>query len=348
MAPPDPVLDQAAPSQQAVSRQALCKQAVSKQAVSMQALSNQRFSNQALKDPAFPQQLPSQPVSRPQVTWARALSLAALLLPLVTLTACGGEGDEMANGGAPVPVNGADAAAVAPPAAVPSPPGAPGSAPLGTPSPGFTPLPSAQQVVGPLASGRADPFAPLPSPQAGSPTASLPAGFLFTGVIQSRGLAQAIVYLGGTETTLSETVSNNVSTKLRAVEFDQPTTTICVGPRGLCPGDDPKAPPLPRGWSVTGIDWRNGLLSMRQGSLPVTCRLVMASVRPPFESSHLTSSCSGPGVKAPTPSSGASSSASPSGPAGPGLPPANPTPSANAAQPPAATQAPNTGRPTPR
>ena len=288
----------------------------------------------------------------PRKPSSRGLALAglALLLPLGALTACGGE-DGAATGGVPVPASGAPAEA--PGAAPAAAPATPAPAQLG-PTAGFTPLPSPQQVIAPLGQGRQDPFAPLPSPQAGSPTASLPVGFGFTGVIQSRGLTQAIVHLGGTETTISETVSDNVSMKLRGVGYGQPATTLCVGPRGLCPGDDPKASPLPPGWSVTRIDLRNGVLSMRQGSLPVTCRLVMASVRPPFAAADFTSSCFGPGVKAPPPSSGASSSASPPGPAGPGLSPATTPPSANAAQPPAATQpsaatpAPNAASPTPR
>jgi hypothetical protein len=287
------------------------------------------------------QGVPRKPSSR-----GLALAALALLLPLGALTACGGE-DGAATGGVPAPAIGATAEV--PGAAPATAPATPAPAQLG-PTEGFTPLPSPQQVIAPLGQGRQDPFAPLPSPQAGTPTASLPVGFGFTGVIQSRGLTQAIVHLGGTETTISETVSNDVSMQLRAVGNEQPATTICVGPRGLCPGDDPKAPPLPRGWSVTGIDLRNGVLAMRQGSLAVTCRLVMASTRPPFASAALTSSCFGPGLKAPTPSSVASSSPSPPGPAGPGLSPAtaNTTSSANASQPPAATQAPNPGSPTPR
>ncbi len=283
-------------------------------------------------------------VGRLPLGWGPTISALALLLPLMALTACGGDGDGAATGAVPAPANGTDGA-VPPPRA----PSAPGPVLLGTAA-GFTPLPSPQQVIEPLARGRQDPFAPLPLPQASSPKASLPPGFGFTGVIQSRGLTQAIVHLGGTETTISETVSNDVSMQLRAVGNEQPATTICVGPRGLCPGDDPKAPPLPRGWSVTGIDLRNGVLAMRQGSLAVTCRLVMASTRPPFASAALTSSCFGPGLKAPTPSSVASSSPSPPGPAGPGLSPAtaNTTSSANASQTPAATQAPNPGSPTPR
>jgi hypothetical protein len=232
------------------------------------------------------------------------------------------------------PVSGANAAAVAPPAGQPKGAQAPGPVALATPA-GFTPLPSPQQVVGPMAGGREDPFAPLAP--AGAASASLPSGFLFTGVIQSRGLTQAIVYLGGTDTTVSETITNNVSTKLRQVNSADPTTTLCVGPRGLCPGGNPQAPPLPPGWSVTRIDLRNGLLSLRQGSLPVTCRLVQASLRPPYEASNLTSSCTGPGVKAPPAPASASALSPPPGPTSQGTPPTNPanaTPAATGAVPP--------------
>jgi len=226
-------------------------------------------------------------VARQPLPWGLRIAAFVLLVPLGALTAC--DGDVATTGGVPAPASGADGAAVTPPATQLKPA-------LG-PIAGLTPLPSPQQVIDALGTTPKghDPFAPV----AGG--ASLPAGFLFTGVIQSGGLTQAIVYLGGTSKTISESVSNNVSTKLESVNAAEPTTTICVGPRGLCPGDDPKAPPLPPGWSVTGIDLRNGLLSLRQGSLPVTCGLVMASVRPPFESSKLTSSCTGPGVKAATP-----------------------------------------------
>ncbi len=240
-------------------------------------------------------------VSRPGGGLAR--QLVALLLPLVALSACG-EGDPAAMGGAAAPPAGA-------PPAAPQPAGAasPGPLALGTP-PGFTPLPSPQQVVAPLASGRSDPFAPLPASQLG-----MPAGFLFTGVIRSRGLTQAIVYLGDTDTTGSATATNNGSSTGQEVKTDQPTTTLCVGPRGLCPGHDPLAPPLPPGWSVTGIDLRNGVLSLRQGILPVSCRLFPASVRSPYDPSDLTSSCTGPGVTAGRPST-ASSASSPASPTG--------------------------------
>ncbi len=265
-----------------------------------------------------------------QPCWGLTLSAFALLLPLVALTACGGEGEGTATGAAPAPAppSGAPAAPLAPPDAERKPAPASTLAALGATA-GFTPLPSPQQVVGPLAKGPSNnPFAPLPPQQVGSPTASLPKGFLFTGVIQSRGLTQAIVYLGGTDTTISQTVTNNVSTKLGAVNSGEPTTTLCVGPRGLCPGGDQKAPPLPTGWSVTGIDRHNGVLSLRQGRLPVKCRLVLASVRPPYQAPTFTSTCTGPGVKAAAPATATSSPASAPGPASQSTPPANATPPA--------------------
>jgi hypothetical protein len=55
-----------------------------------------------------------------------------------------------------------------------------------------------------------------------------------------------------------------------AVAPSGPTSaTLCVGPRGLCPGASPSDYQLPPGWSVTGIDLRRGLLSLRQGGLPL-------------------------------------------------------------------------------
>ena len=249
-------------------------------------------------------------VAHKPLGWGLRISGFALLVPLGALTACGGDGDLATSGGVPAPASGADGAAVTAAAGQLKPA-------LG-PIAGLTPLPSPQQVIDALGTTPKghDPFAP-------EVEASLPAGFLFTGVIQSAGLTQAIVYLGGTSKTISESVANNVSTKLSSVNAAEPTTTLCVGFRGLCPGGDPKAPPLPPGWSVTGIDRLNGLLALRQGGRSVTCRLVMASIRPPYESSMLTSSCTGPGVKAASPSSVASSSASPPGPAGQATPPTN-------------------------
>ncbi|MCP9917808.1 hypothetical protein [Cyanobium sp. ATX 6F1] len=171
---------------------------------------------------------------------ARVL-LAAL--PLLALTACGAP--------APPPT-----AVTPPPLAVPQPPApkppAPEPTTAATPVPGLTPLPTPAAVVGGIGQGRLDPFAPVAS--AGStatdangrpistvkPVAQLPAGFSFTGVVSSRGTAQALVQVSGQ------------------------TGPLCVGPRGFCPGAG-QAPLLPPGWIVTTIDVNNGRLSLRQG-----------------------------------------------------------------------------------
>ena len=196
------------------------------------------------------------------------MAALALLLPLGALSACGGGEDGAATGGVPTPASGATAAApAAAPAAVPAAPAAPSPALLGTTS-GLTPLPSPQQVIEPLGKGRQDPFAPLSLTQAGPGTPSLPNGFLFTGVIQSRGLTQAIIQLGGS--TSGAMNSGPSGAPSAAVAPSGPTSaTLCVGPRGLGPGASPSNYQLPPGWSVTGIDLRQGLLSLRQGGLPL-------------------------------------------------------------------------------
>ena len=109
------------------------------------------------------------------------------------------------------------------------------------PTAGFTPLPTPQQVVAPLATGRPDPFAPLAPARQALAAAELPEGLRFTGVIRSGGHAQALIQLK-----------------------DQ-SGPVCVGPRGYCPGAGLPAL-LPLGWSVTSIDVQNGRLDLRQGS----------------------------------------------------------------------------------
>ena len=168
----------------------------------------------------------------------RALSLVGAL-PLLLLGGCGGP---------PPP---ADVAAVPAPPPPPAPPKPlPASASV---TPGFTPLPSPQQVVAPLAKGRPDPFASVALAGLGTaggpakpPPIALPSGFRFTGVIRSGGQSQALVEVG------SE------------------AGPLCLGPRGSCPG---AAPLLPAGWSVAAIDVQNGLLSLRQGKQTLTLSL---------------------------------------------------------------------------
>ncbi len=134
-----------------------------------------------------------------------------------------------------------DGAMVLPPSALPARSAQAPAATQPVPTAGFTPLPTPQQVVAPLATGRPDPFAPLaPAPQALA-AADLPEGLRFTGVIRSGGHAQALIQLK-----------------------DQ-SGPVCVGPRGYCPGAGLPAL-LPPGWSVTGIDVQNGRLALRQGS----------------------------------------------------------------------------------
>ncbi len=221
------------------------------------------------------QRVPRKPSSR-----GLTLATLALLLPLGALTACGGE-DGAATGGVPVPASGALAEAPgeargAAPAAAPA---TPAPAQLG-PTAGFTPLPSPQQVIAPLGQGRQDPFAPLPLPQAGPATPILPSGFLFTGVIQSRGLTQAIVQLGAS--TAGAPSSGSSGAPSQAGAPTGPTSaTLCVGPRGVCPGASPSDYQLPPGWSVTRIDLRQGLLSMRQGGLSLRVPLDSGSEAAP-------------------------------------------------------------------
>ena len=108
-----------------------------------------------------------------------------------------------------------------------------------TPAAGFTPLPTPQQVVAALPTGRLDPFAPLPQAKAAA-SGGAPAGDLrFTGVIRSAGQAQALVQVGGQ------------------------SGAVCVGRRGVCVGSGLPAL-LPADWSVTSIDVASGRLVLNQ------------------------------------------------------------------------------------
>jgi hypothetical protein len=151
--------------------------------------------------------------------------LGSALLPAPLLSACGSS---------PPP----DTITLPPPVARPA---AKTTAAAAEPQPtaGFTPLPTPQQVIAALPTGRIDPFAPLP--QATAAGTNAPAGDLrFTGVIRSRGQAQALVQLG-----------------------DQ-SGAVCVGRRGVCSGSGLPAL-LPADWSVTSIDVASGRLVLNQG-----------------------------------------------------------------------------------
>ena len=133
------------------------------------------------------------------------------------------------------------------------PPPGPRAAPVASPPvtdpgalAGLTPLPSSNQVVGSVATGRVDPFAPVGGAAGGAAPArlSLPPGLVFNGVIRSGGTPEALVQFGGQ------------------------TGTLRVGQRG-----GRTTPLLPAGWSVASIDVQQGRLTLRQGAQSVTAEL---------------------------------------------------------------------------
>lgn len=126
--------------------------------------------------------------------------------------------------------------------------GAPAPAPLPRTQPfstaaGLTPLASPQQLLGSLAIGRLDPFAPLPPAGSRAPVgtiqAALPADFRLLGLISGGRSAQAMVQIGAR------------------------SGALCPGLRGRCPGPDPLL--LPPGWVVERIAAGQGVLVLRQG-----------------------------------------------------------------------------------
>ncbi|MEB3183338.1 MAG: hypothetical protein VKN15_02980 [Cyanobacteriota bacterium] len=166
-----------------------------------------------------------------------------------------------------------DSTSVPPPLAQPAGAPAPGKSSAGL---ALVPLPSPQQVTASVALGRLDPFSnPRPMPPAtrsvpagqqaasqaaatavatgGGPAAataaaaapaSLPADFTFSGVIASRGAAEALV------------------------QSAAHSGTVKVGDVGM-----PSNPWLPRGWKVTAIDASQGRLTLRNGPVVRTITL---------------------------------------------------------------------------
>jgi hypothetical protein len=134
-------------------------------------------------------------------------------------------------------------------------PAPPAPAPVGAPAPlaGLTSLPSSNQVLASVSSGRVDPFAPLATPATASSARpaplSLPPGLIFNGVIRSGGTPEALVQFAGDSGTLR------------------------VGQRGGSTMDYRTTPLLPAGWSVASIDVQNGRLTLRQGKQAVTAEL---------------------------------------------------------------------------
>lgn len=171
-------------------------------------------------------------------------SLGAAIGAALLLAACAGEQPPQATIQAPPPPR-TQPAPVAPALVV-------ASAPLA----GLTPLPSSNQLVASVSSGRVDPFAPLVKPPSratvgsGRPAPlSLPPGLVFNGVIRSGGTPEALVQFAGESGTLR------------------------VGQRGGSSMDPRTTPLLPAGWSVASIDVQRGLLTLRQGKQVVTAEL---------------------------------------------------------------------------
>ena len=191
------------------------------------------------------------------IWWSRASGVALVGLALVAAGCTPGGVGDSAPSGKPAP---------APPAAAEK---APAQAGLG-----LVPLPSPQQVSAAVALGRLDPFSsPVPPsrpqapvggapgstatgaggatagggaaavPKAGPP--ALPDDFKFSGVITSRGRAEALVQTGSD------------------------SGTVQVGDIGR--GANPW---LPQGWSVDAIDARQGVLTLRQGSRTRSFKLI--------------------------------------------------------------------------
>ena len=124
---------------------------------------------------------------------------------------------------------------------------------------GLTPLPSSNQVVASVSSGRVDPFAPLQISASRPAPLSLPPGLIFNGVIRSGGTPEALVQFAGDSGTLrvgqrGGRTTDSGTTDSRTTEYR--TTRL-----------------LPAGWSVASIDVQNGRLTLRQGKQAVTAEL---------------------------------------------------------------------------
>ena len=148
---------------------------------------------------------------------------AALLL-LVALAGLSGCGKDEST----VPL--ADATSSVQPAAELPSPGSSSSAN------GLTPLLTQEEVLSSVPEGRVDPFAPILGAGQIDPSTAAATEFKVRGVMA-------------------------VGAQLRAlVCTPEVSGTVCVGPRGRCPGD--AAALLPLGWAVQSIDLGRGCLSL--------------------------------------------------------------------------------------
>ena len=111
---------------------------------------------------------------------------------------------------------------------------------------GLTPLLTREQVLSSVPEGRADPFAPTDA------NSMAGAGQIDPGTAAKDFKVRGVMTVGS---------------ELRAlVTISQASGTVCVGPRGRCPGD--AAALLPMGWSVQSIDLGRGCLSLSVSGQP--------------------------------------------------------------------------------
>ena len=110
-----------------------------------------------------------------------------------------------------------------------------------SPATGLIPLPSREQVLSSVPEGRADPFAPT--------------------MVRSTAMTSQVDPNAAAGPNLQVRGVMAVGAELRAlVSVSEVSGTVCVGPRGRCPGD--AAALLPMGWTVNSIDLDRGCLSL--------------------------------------------------------------------------------------
>ena len=110
-----------------------------------------------------------------------------------------------------------------------------------SPATGLIPLPSREQVLSSVPEGRADPFAPT--------------------MVRSTAMTSQVDPNAAVGPNLQVRGVVAVGAELRAlVSVSEVSGTVCVGPRGRCPGD--AAALLPMGWTVNSIDLDRGCLSL--------------------------------------------------------------------------------------
>ena len=110
-----------------------------------------------------------------------------------------------------------------------------------SPATGLIPLPSREQVLSSVPEGRPDPFAPT--------------------MVRSTAMTSQVDPNAAAGPNLQVRGVVAVGAELRAlVSVSEVSGTVCVGPRGRCPGD--AAALLPMGWTVNSIDLDRGCLSL--------------------------------------------------------------------------------------